>query len=197
MWATIVLARHTRRMADSTSPTPEVVVTLEPNQWHLNQFDMHVINTGNTAAYGVEVDFEPPLPRRLPELGKVPGQTLSILRPGQAIVSGVDEYATLKGFSFEVRVSWRDSPGSVRESRKYVLNIADYDSMMRFGSPLLQVADELKAIRESWQSVSSGQRRILVDAYSDPDRAKEREQRKEWTRDRKERAAAQKGTSDE
>lgn len=182
VWATIVLAKYTRKMAESASK-PHIVVTLEPNPWSIIHFDLITANTGNAVAYDINAEFKPPLPsEQLKEHERLPLQRLSVLRPGQSLSTYVAEYAALKGKSFEVTVNWKPFPKAKVQTQSYVLNIADYDAMIRLGGgdPSYKIAEHLKHMREDWQQIARGSRRIDVDIFTKSDRDQEREAQRQW-----------------
>lgn len=175
VFATFVLAVHTKRMADNTSQ-PHIVATLEPNQWAPNHFDLRIENTGNATAYQIKLSFDPELPSSISIKKRgMPLEKVSVLRPGQALSSYLCEYEALDGMSFTVTTEWGSSPGAQIEKNRYVLNISDYDHYGTLGSrsPAIQIAEQLKKIREDWKNVASGSKRISVDSHSSEERAAE------------------------
>ncbi|MCR5856898.1 hypothetical protein [Mesorhizobium sp. J428] len=176
VWATIVLARYTKQMADNAS-SPHIVATVEPNAWSIIHFDVRVANTGAAVAYDVSVDFVPPLPTD-PEKHRrgTPLRKISVLRPGQELHGYLGNYAFLDGKSFTVTTSWRRKPMGARESNKYVFDIGDYDSviMLNGGHPLYAMAKDLKNLRNDWRRIAQGSKRMRVDGYDRVDRAQER-----------------------
>src|SRR5438046_318341 len=54
------LAIQTKRMAEA-SARPQIVATLEPNQWSIRHLNLRVDNTGNATAFDIHVAFSPPL----------------------------------------------------------------------------------------------------------------------------------------
>jgi hypothetical protein len=184
LWlVTKTLAKETRRMA-AASAQPHVVVTIEPNRWSMMHSDLNVENTGNATAYDIRVVFEPPL-----ENGEVRGidkeipfQKVSVLKPGQRLSSYLSEYEKLKGKAFTVSISWRRNAAEPeREQNTYLLDMRDVEGMSRLGSsdPLLQIAEEVKHIREDWKRVASGATKVKADVYSSDDRTEERRLTKE------------------
>lgn len=151
LWnVTRVLAAETRRMAAATSQ-PHVVATLEINQWSTHHFDLHVANSGNGPAYGIEVEFDPPLPAQgLSVELPTPLQNISVLRPGQAIMSYAAKFTKLEDHSFTVTVTWSRVPAGPREINRYSLTMRDFDGTSFVGdrSAAVATANELKRIRE-------------------------------------------------
>ncbi|MCR6659747.1 MAG: hypothetical protein NVV72_10510 [Asticcacaulis sp.] len=192
LWrVTGILAVETKRMADAAAQ-PLVVANLIPNQWALNHIDLIVENTGNATAFDIELKFDPPL-----ENGEVrssdrpiPLQNISILKPGQSLSSYLAEFEIYKGKSFKVDVTWKVKPvGEERQLLSYTFNMADYEGITRLGSasPTIQIAEEIKHIREDWKKVANGQGKLKADVYSSYDRQREREQNEERYREIRER----------
>lgn len=177
-WVTNNLAKETRRLADVSSQ-PHVVATIEPNRWSMMHLDLKVDNTGNATAYDIRVQFDPPLENGKARSGRaIPLQQVSVLKPGQGVSSYLSEFGPLSGKSYTVTISWlRDPSAKEREVNAYTLNISDLEGISRLGAfdPLTQIAEQMKKIREDWQSVARGSRKIKVDAFTSEDRVRERE----------------------
>jgi hypothetical protein len=186
LWrVTKVLAHETTRMAEASSQ-PHIVATLKPNQWTMRHFDLHIDNTGNGTAYDVSVEFDPPLlsgGARHVESG-VPFRRVSVLTPGQRLSSYLCDFATVKGTTYKVKISWRrNASSSTEEHNEYTLSMADYEKISQLGSdPLIAVAEHLKKIEEGWSPVANGARRTKLDIYTSSDRLHER---REMSRERR------------
>jgi len=178
LWrVTGILAVETKRMADSGSP--QVVANIVPNQWSTIHLDINVENTGNATAFAIEVVFDPPL-----ENGEarnddrpIPFQTISLLKPGQALKSYLSDVGDYLEKSFTVTISWQLHPSSnVRETLSYSLNMKDFKGVSYLGArdPIVQVAEQIKKLREDWQYVASGSRKIASDVYDAADRQRAR-----------------------
>lgn len=175
-WA---LARATKAMAAATS-SANVVASLETNQWSWMHVDLIVHNTGNAPAFDVSVQFLPPLPRmegvkdRAPPFGKI-----SILRPGHWLSSNINDFKSVSEHSYQVSIRWRSSP-SAREwsATAYEIDLRAMGALSRLGavSPGVQIAEQLKYIREDWQGAARGQRRIEVNHHTHEDRVREHEE---------------------
>lgn len=178
LWlVTRTLAKETKRLAKA-SAQPQVVATIEHNRWAMQYADLHVSNTGNATAYDVSISFEPPLPidDLRDSIRPPPLQTLSVLKPGQALHSSLSKFAPLIDKTFIVTVSWRSSPSSPeRESNVYPLDMSFVRGITRLGSadPLTQIAEQMKKMREDWQSVAQGNRRIKTDVFTSNDRSRQ------------------------
>lgn len=190
LWrVTQVLAVETKRMAEATAQ-PHVVAILLPNQWSIRHFDLQIENTGNAAAYDVDVRFDPPLQngeaRR--ESAEIPFGKLSVLKPGQVMSSYLAEFNSVKDKVFSVEISWRRSTADAQKERnQYTYSMGDHAGVSRLGdAPLVAVAKSLKKIQENWEPIAKGNRRIRTDVFSARDRRLERQQldkqRRQWRR---------------
>ncbi|MCP5396859.1 MAG: hypothetical protein H6918_09025 [Sphingomonadaceae bacterium] len=180
LWrVTRVLAVETKRMADASSQ-PQVVATIVPNPWSTIHLDINVENTGNATAFDVEISFDPPLTNgeARGDGMPIPFQRISVLKPGQALnsyLSGVGDYLEQ---NFEVQISWKLAPNAVqRETLSYWLNMSDYQGVSYLGSrdPNVQIAEQVKKLREDWRYVASGARKTKVDVFTSDDRQREQD----------------------
>ncbi|WP_337245215.1 hypothetical protein [Luteimonas sp. gir] len=170
---TVMLARETRRMARATERT-EVTVTIEPNQWGMMYFDIWVANTGNRAAYEVSVEFDPPLVGyERADSSPPPLQRISVMRPGQTLRSFLGNVQKIEDQRTKATVTWRvgSATGEVQRTQYAI----DFDfirnhSMLGENNPIVQIAKEVKHIREDWKSIARGQRRIQADQFTAADR---------------------------
>lgn len=185
---TWVLARETKRLSRATAQA-HVVATLEPNAWSLMHVDLIVTNTGNAAAHDVAVSFSPEFEKDGHKDKGRPLTHISVLKPGQSLSSYVGEYDLFHDKTFEVSTSWKHQPSErEHQSLSYVLSMGDYENYGHLGarSPLIQMAEQLKKLREDWEWVARGSRRVQTDSYSGDDREKERRrleaQRKSFTK---------------
>lgn len=183
---TFILARATNGMARATS-TAQVVASLETNPWSWIHLDLVVQNTGNAPAFGVSVHFDPPLPYFVEKQGEaVPFGEISILRPGHQLSCSVNDFKTVSEKVYKVRITWRKSPSAKRvQSISYTINLIALGELSRLGSgaPEVQIADQLKLLRNDWKEVARGRgARLKVDSYSHDDRERERERHLEMRR---------------
>jgi hypothetical protein len=176
---TTVLARETKRLSDATSQ-PNVVVTLEPSPWSIIHTNLVFQNTGTGAAYDIEVKFDPPLilgPRK--GSTEMPVRSLSVLKPNSSFSVFLQGFEKLNEQVVTVEVSWLRSPRlKKREGHTYILNLLkDYENWGQLGGapPEIQIAREIKKIREDVGRVVSGFRRLEVDVYDRADRTQERD----------------------
>lgn len=87
VWVTRVLATETKRLAD-VGRQPHVIATLEPSPWSIIHTDLIVQNAGSGTAYGIRVEFDPPLQLEKDSAAiEAPLKSISILKPGQALRS--------------------------------------------------------------------------------------------------------------
>lgn len=186
LWrVTKVLAVETRRMAEA-SARPQVVVNIEPNQWAMQYADIVVANTGNASAFDIRVEFSPPIEREASEQAKpFPLERVSLLKPGQRIVSFLSSFEPIIDKAYTATVTWkRDPSGDERESLSYVIDLAELDGQGHLGaaSPMTQIADEMKKMREDWRPVAQGSKRLAADVYSSGDRLHQRRQHQRYRR---------------
>ena len=184
--ATIVLAWYTRGLLAATQ-SAAVVVTIEPAEVSMMHLELHVHNEGTAAARDVEVQFIPPLTHDL-NGDDPPPSRFSVLRAGQKVTNYVGSYAALQSYRGTVVITWRSLRSGRRESFEYLIDMAYLKGSHALGTPALrQIADQLKKLREDWQWVAGGSRRLNVDAYSAFDRLRERRDRDRWERQQRRR----------
>ena len=175
VFVTTILARETKRLSDATSQ-PSVVVTLEPSPWSIIHTNLVLQNTGTGTAYDIEAKFDPPLKT----LVEMPFRSLSVLKPGSIFPVFLRGFEKLNEQVIRVEVSWRRSPKSKnREVHSYVLNSRmDYDNWGQLGGapPDIQIAREMKKLREDVERLASGYRRLQVDVHDSGDRQREQDE---------------------
>lgn len=188
---TWVLARETKRLSNATAQA-HVVATLEPNDWAINHLDLIVTNTGNAAAHDVEVTFSPELEKYKGNLsGERPLKRVSVLKPGQSLSSYVGEFSLYNKKTYQITTSWKHRPAEKRRlSLSYEQSLDDYEGFGTLGarSPLIQIAEQVKKLREDWQYVASGSRKLSADVYSSEDRAREQRDRQKQREEYRSRA---------
>lgn len=178
LWrVTKVLAVETKRMAEA-SAQPQVVANIEPNQWAAMYADIVVANTGNATAFDVRVEFDPEIPKE-PEMPDRPPplRTVSLLRPGQKLVSYLTKFQPIIDVSYSVTVSWKRQPADQeRETITYPLNLKEMDGRGNLGAadPMTQIATEVKNMRDDLKRVVDGTRHIQADVFTTIDRMHER-----------------------
>lgn len=185
LWrVTNLLAKETKRMVDAAEQ-PHVVVTLEPNMWAVFHFDICITNTGNSPAYNIHVDFDPPLinaDHRERSNHSIPFSNISVLKNGQSLTSNICEYEKIKDTKYNIKISWSKRPNSqIRDEYEYVYDMASFDGISYLGArnPVTQIADQIKKIREDWRPVTQGQKKLKTDTYNSKDRDLEAKTREE------------------
>lgn len=178
LWrVTRVLAIETRRMAEA-SAQPQVVVSIDSNQWAMMYADITVANTGNATAFDITVAFDPPIEREALEAERpFPLEKISLLKPGQQITSFLSAFEPIINKAFTATVTWKRDPNDqTRQSLSYQIDLAEIDGRGHLGasSPMTQIADQVKKIREDWQPVARGSRKLSADVFTSGDRLRER-----------------------
>ncbi|EPP7999579.1 hypothetical protein ACUVE3_003741, partial [Escherichia coli] len=170
-------ADETKRMVDA-SAQPHIVVTLEPNPWAAFYFEINIANTGNAPAYNVEVVFDPPLVNaEHREKSEIPFSKVSVLKNGQSLTSNLCKYEQIKDQIYNINISWASKPKSNdRETNEYVYDMATFEGISYLGarSPLTQIAEQIKGIREDWKPIAQGAKKVKADVYTSSDRNEER-----------------------
>jgi hypothetical protein len=180
VYFTRTLAIETRHLAERSSQA-HIVATIEPNQWAMNHVDVRISNTGNATAYDVKVAFSPALASD--DEKSAPLSAISVLKPNQDLSSYLVEYAKVKEQSFDVVVTWRASPSAKAiERNSYTFSMKQYEGIVRLGasSPMIQLAEQVKKIREDLRHVASGSRKLKVETYTSADRSDERRELIKW-----------------
>ncbi|MEO1729708.1 MAG: hypothetical protein AAFR64_03110 [Pseudomonadota bacterium] len=167
-------------MADAAAQ-PQVIATITPNQWSTIHLDIEVQNTGNATAFDIEIAFDPPLTNGEARHDKeVPFQRISILKPQHSLKSYLSDVGDYLSQSFRVEVSWALAPDQIeRQSMSYWLNMDDYRNVSYLGSrdPAVQLAEQVKKLRDDWRQIAKGSKRMRVESFSSEDRKEERRQR--------------------
>ena len=164
---TFVLTYVTKKMARASNQ-PFVTATFEPNAWSMMHCDFVVSNSGNSPAYDISIKVSPH-PRQHKARGELPLplQHITILRPGKELRSFLSDANDVIGVekSYRVKVSWKKSPDArYVESVSYDHYIPKGISRLGAASPDIQIAEQIKKIREDWKSVASGQSKVRLDA---------------------------------
>lgn len=200
LWrVTKLLAAETKRMVDA-SVQPHVVVTLEPNMWAAFHFDINISNVGNAAAYDIEINFDPPLINAKHRKQRaIPFNKVSVLKNGQSLISNICEYEQLKDKVFKVTVSWTKKVGdSSRQVHEYNYDMSSFDGVSYLGArnPLTQIAEQIKKIREDWQYIASGGKRLKTDVYTEDDRELKRKRDHDYVEEVRAKKEVAKGTQE-
>ncbi|MEW9654536.1 hypothetical protein [Escherichia coli] len=172
------LSRKPGAVQVDASAQPHIVVTLEPNPWAAFYFDINIANTGNAPAYNVEVVFDPPLVNaEHREKSEIPFSKVSVLKNGQSLTSNLCKYEQIKDQIYNINISWASKPKSNdRETNEYVYDMATFEGISYLGarSPLTQIAEQIKGIREDWKPIAQGAKKVKADVYTSSDRNEER-----------------------
>ncbi|MEM5477795.1 hypothetical protein [Pacificibacter sp. AS14] len=172
---TWVLARATNAMAKASSQA-QVVASLEINQWSLRHMDLVVCNAGNAPAFDIQVSFDPAIPdNQLKAAEDTPFSNISILRPGQTLTSSASDFDAVKDFKTTITTSWKRHPLSKRrENLIYSFDLTGLKNMSSLGSrsPELQMAEQMKKLRDDWKNIASGYSSIKSEISTQADRDK-------------------------
>ena len=179
---TYVLAKHTNR-ANEISSSPIVIVTMTPNMWGVIHIDLEVENVGEATAFNVEINYEPELIAWADrEDRRVPYTKVSVLKPGQILRASLDRYERYADIEYIANVSWTRSPNSnKREEIQYTLTVKDIAEATYLGSrdATVQIAEQIKKLREDWKSIASGYKRLKSDVFTQENRDDETEARRQ------------------
>ena len=200
LWrATGVLAKETSRMADATGQ-PQIVATIRGNKWTMMYADLVVTNSGNASAFSIQIAFEPALEIQSDDGSKereVPFQNITIMRPGEIFSSDIGKAFPMLEKNYRVTTSWLRHPDAEnRESLSYDLSFGDFKGVRRIGAgdPLVQIADEVKHIRDDWRQITSGNRSIKTDVFTTLDRLRTQRDHERQRRALQREAEAEKAT---
>ena len=172
---TWVLARATKQLAKS-SLQPQVTATIQPNLWSMIHCNLVVENSGNAAAYDVVLVITP-VPKQAEARGdnELPLRNISVLRPGQEMKSFLADFESVADQEFKMEVSWKRHPRDKRRDKvSYHHRLPRGISRLGAWNPEFQMAESLKKMREDWQQIARGQRKLKVDGYLKEDREEER-----------------------
>ena len=173
---TWVLARATKQLARASSQ-PRVTATIQPNLWSMVHCDLIVENSGNAPAYDVVVAITPE-PKEAEARGESepPLRNISVLRPGQEMKSFLSDFDSVADQEFKMDVSWKRHPrDNERDTISYHHRLPKGISRLGAWSPEIEMAEALKHMREDWQQIAKGQRKLKVDGYDKDDREEERQ----------------------
>ncbi len=128
--------------------------------------------------YNVEVVFDPPLVNaEHREKSEIPFSKVSVLKNGQSLTSNLCKYEQIKDQIYNINISWASKPKSNdRETNEYVYDMATFEGISYLGarSPLTQIAEQIKGIREDWKPIAQGAKKVKADVYTSSDRNEER-----------------------
>jgi hypothetical protein len=186
---TWVLARETRWLANLTSQ-PQVVASIQSNPWGGGFADLHVQNTGNATAFDIEIAFDPPLAIEDPvDPGDpAPFQKISLLKPGQALDSYLAPFPNIIDDNYTVTITWKRHPShNARETLSYTIRVADVRGVSHLGSrdPVIQIADDIRKLREDFRKVATGSHKPKVDVVTSADHRRMRAERQRELEERR------------
>lgn len=178
VWVTGVLARETKRLSNLSSQ-PFVVAAIEPSPWAINHVEIVVENSGNGAAFDIKVVIDPEVEQA--ELREkrgfaLPFKNISLLRPSQTLRSYLCEAKGVLETEFTIEVSWGAIPQDKhRQSLKYTYDMKNLANLTQLGasSPAIQVAQQIKHMREDWRAIANGTRKLRVDTFTNEGRREE------------------------
>lgn len=152
LWhVTRILAVETKVLSSMTS-RPFVVASFQSSLAAAEALDLVVMNSGNAAAFSIEVEITPALPGANGE--KLQGTsstllTLSMLPPGASLPRQGVMSRDVYGEKYELRVSWTSSPADAkREEISYSMEAKDGFKGGWRAKGLHQIAEELGKIRD-------------------------------------------------
>ena len=93
-----------------------------------------------------------------------PLRDIGILRPNQTMKPFFTDAEQVLDKEFKLEVNWNRNPGDrATESIAYRHRLAKEVTILGPWSPEMQMAEELKRLREHWEPIAKGQRRSKVD----------------------------------
>ena len=166
------------------SSQPLVTATIEPNVWSMIHCDFVVQNSGNAPAFDVRIEISPEPTQTKHRQGKpLPLQAVSVLRAGQKMTSFLAEANDILDREFRIEIRWKRDPNDESvESIAYDHYLPKGISRLGAWSSEIQIAEQLKKLREDWKSVASGNRKLSVNAFGKSDRDNERKRMDELHR---------------
>ena len=164
---TVVLTYATKKMAQASNQ-PFVTATFEPNIWSTMHCDFVIANSGNSPAYDISIKVSPhPKQHNARRELPLPFRNITVLRPGKEMRSFLSDATDVigEGNSYRVEVSWKKRPdGRFVETISYDHYIPEGISRLGAENPDIQIAEQIKKIREDWKSVANGQSKVKVEA---------------------------------
>lgn len=184
---TTALAIYTRLLVRVTQQ-PFVVATIEPNPQALMYVDLHVGNEGNASAFDVAVSFDPPLPTEKSGNASrpLPFSQVTVLRPGQKLVSFICGFAAVEDNTYKTTITWRKSPNARAVERiSYNITLNHYKGFSRLGNDYGEKsAKSLEKMASALDAIAGGRKTLSVDTFNPVERARERRnearQRRRW-----------------
>lgn len=153
-----------------------MTVSLEPSAAGREYLDLVVENSGFAPAFDIKITSEPEIPAD-PEREERPSgwADVSILRPGQAMVSYACPAEMVADTEFVIAVSWKRMPTAAdRYSLEYRLDMRNYHIQAAYLTPPPargELVAELKRMRREWRDLARGDRPFQVELSEDTMRA--------------------------
>jgi hypothetical protein len=138
-WVTRSLFIATNQLVRASS-NPQIVVTIEINQWSMMYADIVISNTGNGTAFDIKTSIDPPIQSRFDhgEITSIPFNELYLLKPGQSISSSIGNINKFMNSDYLIRISWRNDPRSIeREEYSYNIDLNNYKNLRQLGEKML------------------------------------------------------------
>ena len=197
-WLTAKLVNETRRMREAQTEPSLQVVYRNREEW-INLLDVAVRNIGLGAAYDISFEIRAELKvgdknDLVDSLGKLGcfAKGLVYLGPNQEFTSFWTNLMDGQASKLDTRVfihcRYRSATGVQYESR-CVLDLSEIKGISRIGEPpLLKIAKQLESIGKDLNHLTTGFKRLRIDAFSQADRDAERA---EWDAQRAQRTDEQ------
>lgn len=99
------------------------------------------------------------------------------MKNGHSLNSNLCKYEQIKDQVYSISISWSKQPDSTeRERNEYSYDMASFEGVSYLGarSPMTQIAEQVKKIREDWRPISQGAKKVRADVYTSSDRNEER-----------------------
>lgn len=183
-WLTAKLVNETRRMREAQTEPSLQVVYRNRDEW-INLLDVAVRNIGLGAAYDITFEIRAELKEGdkndlVDSLGKLGcfSKGLVYLGPNQEFTSFwtnlMDGHASKLDSRVFIHCRYRSATGARYESQ-CVLDLSEIKGISRIGEPpLLKIAKQLEVIAKDLNHLTTGFKRLRVDAFSQSDRDAER-----------------------
>lgn len=183
-WLTAKLVNETRRMREAQTEPSLQVVYRNREEW-INLLDVAVRNIGLGPAYDITFEIHAELKdgdtnNLVDSLGKLGcfEKGLVYLGPSQEFTSFwtnlMDGHASKLDTRVFVHCRYRSATG-VRYENQCVLDLSELKGISRIGEPpLLKIAKQLESIGKDLNHLTTGFKRLRIDAFSQVDRDAER-----------------------
>ena len=183
-WLTAKLVNETRRMREAQTEPSLQVVYRNREEW-INLLDVAVRNIGLGPAYDITFEIHAELKdgdtnNLVDSLGKLGcfEKGLVYLGPSQEFTSFwtnlMDGHASKLDTRVFVHCRYRSATG-VRYENQCVLALSELKGISRIGEPpLLKIAKQLESIGKDLNHLTTGFKRLRIDAFSQVDRDAER-----------------------